>query len=344
MAIFADSAETSAWEEHLRSLSAPDRPVALPEADELREVLRSLDIPEEDIGDVIALAPILKGSTELWWYLERAVWSLAAHMGCIDSPPRIAPLRDINDPTYRYFYVLVYVAALPDVRDYHRRLGIPDDISQSTLADVGRNVRVHRKREGIGGLGVAWWLMLHFRGMIYQLGRLQFELSRLGPAIARNMNECGLAVHEGTPALSIHIPDFCGPMSPELCDEAIARAREFFLTYFPNTPYDYAICNSWLLDPALKAHLRPESNIVRFQDRFQLADAGWDSTEGIMQFVFGSKLSDMARIEPRTSLEHAVVRHIHEGGTWYGYGGWFPLGGPDVAARPAAGLRQGVQR
>src|SRR5690606_24606621 len=88
-------------------------------------------------------------------------------MGEISYEHRFAALADFNHPGHRYFYVQLLTACLPFVREYHRSLGIPEDISQATLADLGRNVRVHRKREGVGGLGVMWWLSLHFRGVIY---------------------------------------------------------------------------------------------------------------------------------------------------------------------------------
>jgi hypothetical protein len=325
MGIFADTEQTHAWEQHLKTVPATERDVTLPEGPALLEALHFLAIPEEDIPDVVVAADTVRNDSDLWWYVERAVWSIVAHMGDVEAPPRIAVLHDINDPAYRYFYVIVYVAALPFTRDYHRQIGIPDDISQQTLADVGRNVQVHHKREGIGGLGVAWWLTIHFRGVIYQLGRLQFERSQLSPSLAESVKATGADVVPETPALSLHIPDFCGSMSAEACDESIAMARTFFPTYFQDTPYDYAVCHSWLLDPRLKQHLRADSNIIRFQDRFHIADAMWDSTEGIMQFVFGKKPADIDAIEPRTSLERAVVEHIRNGGAWYGYGGWFQL-------------------
>jgi hypothetical protein len=102
---------------------------------------------------------------------------------------------------------------------------------------------------------------------------------------------------------------------------------EFFPRYFPEESYEYAVCHSWLLDPRLKEHLRPDSNIVQFQERFHLAGQGWDSTDGIMQFVFGKTTKDIDSVEPRTSLERAVVNHIRSGGIWWGYGGWFRLDG-----------------
>lgn len=325
MTIFAENDETQSWTAYLETLAPPARKVVLPEGEELNATLRYLEIPEEDLADVSALAMALRDDERLWWYLERAVWSLMAHMGRIDSPPRFAVLRDINDPVYRHFYVLVFVATLPYVRAYHEVKGIPEDISQATLADLGRNVRVHRKREGVGGLGVAWWLMLHFRGMIYQLGRLQFERSTMGEQIAGSVTEAGMQATASTPALSVHIPDFSGPMTDEACSASIAQAREFFPRHFPDEHYKYAVCHSWLLDPRLKEYLRPGSNIVRFQERFTLAGKGWDSTDGIMQFVFGKTAKDVDNVPRDTSLQRAVVDHIRSGGTWWGYLGWFPM-------------------
>jgi len=325
MSIFADTDQTRAWEAHLRTQTAPARPVPLPEGNALIDALQFLAIPDEDIADIVALATRLRSGSPLWWYLERAVWSLASHIGDIDAPPRFAALNDINDPKYRYFYVLVCVGALPYVREYHQSKGIPDAISQATLVDLGRNVRVHRKREGIGGLGVAWWLMLHFRGVIYQLGRLQFEQVWLGDNIAASIQADGGDASPGSPALSIHIPDFSGPMTPAACDESIALARDFFPTYFPETRYDNAICSSWLLDPQLKQYLRPESNIIRFQDRFNLVEGGWESNMSIMQFVFGKTPEHLNTVPRTTSLERAVVEHLSAGGIWYGRAGWFQL-------------------
>lgn len=325
MTIFVENDELTTWTNYLRSLTAPERPVTLPSGDGLLAELRYVEIPDEDIPAVVELAEKLHADSDLWWYLERAVWSLDKQMGALDGPPRFAPLRDINDLDYRFFYVLVFVAALPFVRAYHQARGIPEDIAQATLADLGRNVRVHRKREGVGGLGVAWWLMLHFRGMIYQLGRLQFERSVLGSIIAQSIVDAGGDVNESTPALSVHIPDFMGPMSEEACDDSFAQARTFFPRYFPEEQYDYAICHSWLLDPNLKNYLRPESNIVRFQDRFHLAGQGWDSTDGIMQFVFGRTARDINDVPQDSSLQRGVVQHIRQGGTWWGCLGWLRM-------------------
>ncbi len=83
-------------------------------------------------------------------------------------------------PLGRCFHLYVFIAALPYVRAYHRELGIPDDVSRRTLADLGRHVSVHHRRLGTPGLLFPWWIALHFHGELFQLGRLQFQRSRLG--------------------------------------------------------------------------------------------------------------------------------------------------------------------
>jgi hypothetical protein len=322
--IFVQDDQYTAWKDHLLTIGPPPVPVVFPAGDHLLETLRYLEIPERDLEDVAATVPNPESKPDLWWFLERTVHALALKMGDVEGPPRFAALRDPDDPRYRYFYVHLFVAALPQARAWFQERGIPDAIVQATLADLGRNVEVHRKRTGHGGLGTAWWLLLHFRGMIYQLGRLQFELARLGTEGAMALEDAGVPATPDSRVLSIHIPDFLGPMTPEACDDAMSKAHEFFARYFPDERIVAATCSSWLLDPALKRYLRPESNIIQFQERFKALPGGWESNRSILQFVFGPAPEDLDLLPQRTSLERAVVTHLKAGNDWMGTRGWFP--------------------
>jgi hypothetical protein len=208
---------------------------------------------------------------------------------------------------------------------YHASRGVPKDVSIATLADLGRNVRVHRKRYGIGGLGTAFWHLLHFRGAIYDLGRLQVERSRLRADLAGNMSAAGVPAREGDLVLSLHIPDFSGPLTPEACDASIERAKAFFPTHFPEEHYVAAVCHSWLLDPQLREYLAETSNIIRFQDRFSLGDHQHDADRSIVQFVFGPTPAELDELPQRSSLERAIVGHLMAGRHWKGRSGWFNL-------------------
>ncbi|HYH12649.1 MAG TPA: acyltransferase domain-containing protein, partial [Thermomicrobiales bacterium] len=160
--------EHRAWLEYLQGLDTEVVEPFVPGEEELLGILRYLDVPEEYLQQAIAARPDPSLNPDQWWLLERCVASLVHTMGDPTPPPWFPSPMELRglDP---YFYVHVFVATLPYVRDYHRKHGVPEEITRATLADLGRNVRVHHKRYGVGGMGVAFWLMLHFRGAIYQL-------------------------------------------------------------------------------------------------------------------------------------------------------------------------------
>jgi hypothetical protein len=321
--LFLHNETFTEWVAYLRDLGDPPFDVSMPPKDALPALLRELAIPEDDIGRIIDSIPTREEQPEIWWFLDRCVYSLVQHMGQVDAPPTFAPLRDINDPDYRYFYVHVFLAAHGHVTAYHESRGIPKDVSVATLADLGRNVRVHRKRYGVGGLGVAFWLMRHFRGTIYQLGRLQFERARLGSRLVESITIGGTPTNERDLVLSLHIPDYMGPLSPEACDASIESAKTFFAEYFPTERYVAAVCHSWLLDPQLREYLPDSSNIIAFQDRFTLGEHQHDVDTSIVQFVFGPTPANLDELPQRSSLERAVVGHLKAGRHWKGRSGWF---------------------
>lgn len=299
----------------------------LPETDELAEVLLDLAVPHEDINGLVRMRRRVTDDPELRRFLEASVAELVRGMGepgegTIDLPE----LDWASGPLQRCFPVYVFVAALPYTRAHHRERGIPADIARRTLADLGRNMAGHRRRYGRAGVRDQRWLTRHFRGELYQLGRLQFERRRLGQRSATALAAAGLDAGPGALCLSLHIPDFQGPLSPAACDRSLALAREFFARHYPQERFAFAACQSWLLDPQLKRYLDADANIPRFQERFRIADEAMEpaDTEPI-RFVFGDPELSVGNLPRRTAVERAVGDHLRAGGNWYIGHGWFPL-------------------
>jgi hypothetical protein len=313
------------WVNHLEDLGDPDFEIWLPSADELAPILVELAVPHEDIPELIGLLPQLRRTPKLWWLLERCTHSLVQNMGSVTAIPAFPALPDDLGALSRYFYIYVFVATLPHTRAYHRSRGIPPEVSRLTLADLGRNMAVHRRRHGIGGLDVGFWLMLHFRGSLYQLGRLQFDRARLGNRTGNAVHAAGLPYGPGDSSLAVHVPTFYGPLSPAGCDASFEQARRFFAKYFPEESYRIATCHSWLLDDQLAEYLPVESNIVRFQRRFETAYRPHFDDEDILRFVFGRVPVDLAELPQRTVLERAVVGHLRAGRHWCTTAGWLRL-------------------
>ena len=300
--------------------------VGLPAGHELAVVLLDLAVPHEDIDLLFTLAKQVEASPELTWLLARCVHGIAAQMGRIGGLVPLPSFANLPPPLDRYFSVLVFVAALPEARAFHQKRGVSEDVSRRTFADLGRNIAVHRKRHGAGGLHAPGWQMLHFTGALYDCGRLQFERSRLGKTTAAGMQAAGFACEPGDATLSVHIPDFSGPMSPEACDASFTRATAFFTRHFPEQRFATAVCHSWLMDEQLGEYLPASSNIMRFQHRFQQAyqDDG-DHNHGPLGFVFGRTIEDLDDLPRSTTLQRAVVDHIRAGRVWHGGGGWLEL-------------------
>ncbi|MFF0724353.1 acyltransferase domain-containing protein [Streptomyces sp. NPDC004134] len=320
----------ASWTDALAAAHPAPPPAGVPRGAELTALLRAVGVPErEDAELTAALAEVTAAGSPYAWLLDRAVAARAAALGSVGDDrgdPGSGPaLPAALGAAGRWFHAAVFLAALPEVRAYHARHGVPDDVSWATLADLGNKVGVHRRVYGVGGMDKQWWMVLPYGGILYRLGRLQFNLDR-DPVAGHG--------------LDVHIPEG-GPLDPQACEESYARAAEFFPRRFGAFLYgakDSAArgdlrmnCRSWLLDPQLAEYLPAGSNIVRFQRRFTLdprdpADVPEPdenglaaSDRGIVEFVFRRMVrtpADVRALPARTTLERAVVSHIAGGGHW----------------------------
>lgn len=311
---------------------APGGPV-LPDPDEAATALDRLGVGTLDRAEALAARPEPPQQPALWWVLDRLYREQVGKLG------RRVPVTGFRGwpalphglgAEARYLCVWLYVALLPLVRDYHARHGVPDDVSWATLSRLGQTLVRDRKLYGWGGLGLQWALPLVFRGVYYQgLGRLEYDLHTIpfdnAPSVGGRP-----APWRGEPAISVHIPGNGTPLDVGLCDESIARARAFFGSHFAERPTAF-MCHTWLLDPQLAEYLPASSNIVRFQQRFNiLPDAPGIADRMILRFVFGRAFEGtelpaelLAELPQDTTLQRAYVAHLRSGRHWRNHTGWF---------------------
>jgi hypothetical protein len=160
------------------------------------------------------------------------------------------------------------------------------------------------------------WLTLHARGGLYELGRLQYQ--------------------RGGATIGLHIPE-SGPMTPQAVAASLDEARVFFPRHFPDERYTAFSCASWLLDPQLLEYLPEDSNIARFQRRFELEPyeepEGLDADVEVLRFVFRTLTTPLDQLPRRTMLQRAIVDHLKAGRHWRWRRGGFPI----EVAQPASG-------
>lgn len=242
---------------------------------------------------------------------RRAAEAIAPHLGTFHE----ARLEHLGLPSLAW--LRAYVEMAPALIEHHERLGVPADITHATLVDVGRNVRIHRLRHGEFGFETWTWLIPHYVGMLFGIGRLTFALQRTELSIAANeVRAVPEGIEAGAWVVGMHIPE-SGPLSEQQVDDSVCRARAFFAEVFPGMPVVAGVCESWLLDPYLTAHLPSDSNLVRFANRFSLVGDPVDAPTEALFFLFRER--DRARIphlEYPTTLQRLVLDRFDRGEAW----------------------------
>ncbi|MEU6236727.1 acyltransferase domain-containing protein [Kitasatospora sp. NPDC047058] len=300
---------------------------SLPDAEQLPDALLGLAVPFEDVEGLLAARRRVARDHGLRAEFEETLSAQAAAVGTVGCASGLWGGWPEGSDGTDYLSALLFVALAPHTRAYHRSLGVPPEVTRATLADLGRHLALSRRRGRSGGLRNPSWQTLHFRGELFQLGRLQFQRKRFtGPADEAS------AAGPGAWFLELHVPGCCGPLSPGACDRSLALARAFFARHFPAEPYRTARIGSWLLDPQLARYLPADSNIVRFQQRFTPLDPpglpgrpGRPEDDDPLGFVFGDSRRPLAGLPRDTTLQRALVDHLLAGGHWYVVGGWLRL-------------------
>lgn len=317
------------WLAQAAGLAPVGGPVLVPPSG-ARRALAPLGLERADEDALVALWPDGSWPAEVLWLVERMYARLVADLAEGSVRWRDWPvLVHAEDARVRCAVVVAMAAAVPSVSAAHARRGVPVEVSAATLADMGRHVAQTRSMFGRLGLETVAWMALHFRAGLYELGRLQYEPSRVcaegavawyGRAEAAAM---GPELAWGAPVLRLHIPAE-GPLAPERVEESLARARGFFGGCF-GVDYPVASCSSWLLDPQLAEYLPESSNILAFQRRFRLVEGGVPGDGDVFRFVFGLAEVDVDRAPRGTRLERAVVAHLRAGRHWQVRTGWLRL-------------------
>ena len=112
-------------------------------------------------------------------------------------------------------------------------------------------------------------------------------------------------------ALHVHIPSG-QPLTLSDCADSFRRAGNIYRCHFPELDWRAFCCTSWLLDRELWQCLPPHSNIQSFGNLFfPLATPG-NNCDQLMERVLDGT-TDWRTLTPKTSLQKAVLKHLHEG-------------------------------
>lgn len=297
----------------------------------LAEACDWFDLDAEDTASVLDAAATIDADDQLRGVVDGVEHQLLDYFeatipwGTLNLPMLYDPVAEPDAPIeLRWLYVVAFARFLPRVLAAHERRGVPEAVSRATFADVGRHVRIARRLFGIHGFTEQHWAQLHLRGVLFDMGRLQFNLARLTLSQAE-LDDAGIDATPGTVVVETHIPE-TGRLDPADADASFAAAQGFFARHFPeHGAIRYATCDSWLLDPQV-GELVPGSNIARFGARYRLFSPAREADQAALDFVFRAPTTPLAELPRDTSLQRGLVDHLTAGGHIEARYGWLELG------------------
>ena len=209
------------------------------------------------------------------------------------------------------FGAFVYTLAIEDMQKFYQERNIPYDILIATINDLSVWINRHYNWFGEWGFSQYGWIKNHIRGELFKLGRLQFEFAEVSEW-STPPEESGINLKKGDKFLSVHIPRG-GRMDEAACLESFAQAEKFFPEYF-NYKFKAFGCYTWLFDPNFKKLLPPESNILKFQQLFNIFKYS-EADYGGLDYIFVNINKNNIKDAPTdTSFRKAIVEHILSGG------------------------------
>lgn len=201
---------------------------------------------------------------------------------------------------------LAYLYCCEELKRRYEEKGIDPSILYATLQELVLWTNSRTRRAGKLWLADLWWVKKTMTMKLFRLGRLNFCMGEE----EHDLPQYGLP--KGAPIIEVHIPRAPNLVAEDV-EAALAQAKAFFATYFPEFHYREMTCDSWLLDSVLKEMLKPESNILKFQQFFNIVlEKPSDET---LNYVLGRPTTreNVAEKEATTGLARKVKERAMAG-------------------------------
>lgn len=209
----------------------------------------------------------------------------------------LAELRTIlGEDTDNIKILACMLKASADVYKIYKDKGISDEIYFDTMKCYPRFINETYRMTGKLYFDRYWWTTRQAGCHLFRIGELEYEIKHI----------------DGDIVIGIHIPsdvDF----SPSAIDASLASSKQIFSKYYPKLTNAEYRCHSWLLDKQLKEMLNDSSNILSFQNRFEIFDEGEVGTDFI-EWLYNTKSIDYAILPENTSLQKNVKTHLLSSG------------------------------
>lgn len=203
-----------------------------------------------------------------------------------------------EDAGFWYLYFFCRLACDCATTYHQRQLDL--EIFRMTFSDIAIWSREYFCRHNKNGLSETRWLARHLDCTLFRLGRLQYERVPF-----RSEADVVSGIKQGQPVINVHIPAGERLEIDKVLD-SLGRAREFWQEEIPY------ICHSWLLYSGLREFLPPTSNIIRFQELFEIFHTDFNVRQG-EERIYGELKADAGEYPENTSLQQSAKAYLLSG-------------------------------
>ena len=194
--------------------------------------------------------------------------------------------------------LLCYLEAACRVYAKYRAAGMEDEVFFDTMKTFPRFLEECRRKTGRYDYDRVWWNWRQVSMRLFRLGELEYEPGQDGQR----------------KVMAVHIPSDAR-FDAASVDASLRTARAFFARFMPEWADCTYSCCSWLLSPMLRELLGPDSNILRFQSRFEIVRVDEDD-RGFLQWIYDVpdvNNVDVSDLPEDTSLRRAVKEALLHG-------------------------------
>lgn len=209
---------------------------------------------------------------------------------------------------------LLYLLMLPRLREYYQAAGIPEDIFRQSALDLKYKLAECHLVKGIWGSFVAYWFTGFFAMRLFGFGLLQFrktfyDTQKHGIRYEKD----GFLLTPQTPLIDVHIPRTGKHLEHSEVLAEYRRAAEFFRERF-GVERTVFFCSSWLLFPANREILKPDSNLARFLDDYEILSFSESDGHPDLWRLFDMDYTGNPDALPAdSSLRRGYIRWLKEG-------------------------------
>lgn len=176
----------------------------------------------------------------------------------------------------------------------YRKRGISNEIFVATMKFCTRFLCEHYHTFGTYEFLWAWWFPRQLSMNEFRIGALEYEF-----------------IEGKEREIAIHIPSDAN-MEKESVQNSLMKFFQFREEHFQEWKDTQLTCDTWMLMPELKALLRENSNIVAFQNLFEIETIDYEAT-WYMQWIYPGAENAGEALPERTELQRKLKEYLLQG-------------------------------